>query len=247
MGCRRLLVRHRSRKRRLLARVVGSVLDGSGMATPSDHLLLVKTADAIEPPHVQLLVLIATPQEGVCQFSGTAIDGALTEFDVVARWPEVKDTVRPLVAALVREGLAEDASSLYAGYGIPAYRPTRYGRMFLRFLAQDDLGGLRLGSATLVARYEDTPTQMNGLPQVIVRNIGPGLARNASVEGEAGIFSEELGMFDLEPGDELSRDTHPATIGRGPPYEVFLTWTDDRGPRIEHTVSADRIKNGQSR
>jgi hypothetical protein len=228
-------------KRRLLARVVASALDGTGMATPDDHLLLVKTADAIEPAHVQLLVLVCTPQANVCQYSGTAIEGALTEFDVVVRWPEVKDTFRPLIATLVREGLAEDAGA--ATYRqIAAYRPTRYGRMFLRFLAQEDLGSLRLGEAHLAARYEDAASQLSELPQVVVKNLGPGRALQASVESDAGIFREELGSFDLEPGDSLSRDTHPATLVSGPPYRVLLSWTDERGPQLEQAVVAKRVE-----
>jgi len=55
-------------KRRLLAKVVASALTEDGLATPDEYRVLMQTVSDIEPPHVQLLVLIATPQSEVCQF-----------------------------------------------------------------------------------------------------------------------------------------------------------------------------------
>lgn len=156
----------------------------------------------------------------------------------------MKDTFRPLIAALVREGLVEDATANIYDEGIAAYRPTRYGRMFLQFLAQDDLGQLQLGSATLVVRYEDSPSQPSEFPQVVVKNLGPGRALAASVESDLDILREESASFDLNPGDSLSRDTHPATLTLSPPYKVILRWTDERGPQVETAVVAKTMRAG---
>jgi hypothetical protein len=66
----------------------------------------------------------------------------------------------------------------------------------------------------------------------------------ASVQSNVEIFREELGSFDLEPGDSLSRDTHPATLTMSPPYKVILRWTDERGPQVETAVVAKTMRGG---
>lgn len=241
-----------SGKRRLLARVVSSALDGTGMATPNDHLLLVKTVDAIEPPHVQMLVLISTPRPGQTKFSQTAIEGALTEEDVCSLWPEVRDTFRPIMAVLVREGLVEDAgTNIYAGFGTPAYRPTTYGRRFLEFLSLEDLGSLRLSSAVLTARYADEGSRMDGGrgPGIVIRNLGPGVARSiraraqSNAHGQNPIVTDSSMLFDLDPGTEFSHDAHPPTATIGPPYTIIVTWSDGAGLHEEMLTVARKVDN----
>jgi hypothetical protein len=241
-------------KRQLLARVVSRALDGTGMATPNDHLLLVKTVDAIEPPHVQMLVLISTPRPGQTRWVRTLIEGALTEEDVVALWPEVRVTFRPIMAVLVREGLVEDVGAhITGGLNTPAYRPTAYGRRFLEFLSRDDLGALRLKDAVLTTRYAEEGSRLDGRhgPGIVIRNLGPSVATGvfaraaSNSHGQNPIVNDLRDTFDLEPATEFTYDAHPPTMTIGPPHTITVTWTDGSGLHEEVMVVARREQEFQ--
>ena len=132
-------------KRRLLARVVVSALNGDGLATPDEYPIFMGTVRELQPPHVQLLVLLATPPTWHTQFAGTEIEGALTDLDIGFRWDGVIDTLPALEAALEKQGLIHDVGpKTYEGMNLPAFTLTRYGRRFLHFLAPDDLRSLDL-------------------------------------------------------------------------------------------------------
>jgi hypothetical protein len=227
-------------KRRLLARVVASALDGTGMATPDNHLLLVKTVDAIEPPHLQLLVKLATPHPGVGDLAGGPYEGRWTERDLLASWPELGEMLRPLLAVLEREGLVEEAGQGTYNTPPPNFAPSPYGRLLLRFLSRDELGTTNLGVAAIACRYNTNPS-----PVVVVRNLGPGIARKVHVSIPAQdrqILSESAAQdFDLGPLDEMSLEVEIPTLVNKAPYNVHLNWDDSRG-EMRHVATVDSPK-----
>jgi hypothetical protein len=219
------------KKQRLFARVVANALNGLGFATPDQYRILLRTVAELEASHVQLLVLFATPTAEATALSGTSFEGALTEDDVLYRWPAAKDAYRPMAAALVREGLVEDVGT-QGGYGVPAYRLTRYGCQFLRFLSPDDLRGFSLGSALLTARYED---EGEG-PMIVVRNLGLGAANKITTRFDVELNERLVRRSLIEPanllsGDELRYPVRPPTFDCSPPYEIDLRWSDLDGDK----------------
>ena len=221
-------------KRQLLARVVASALAGTGHASPDPQLLLVKTVDAIEPVHVQLLVLLSCPVLGEGDFAGTQWEGRYTENDIANKWPDLKGLVRPILAVLDREGLVETAGQgIYDTIG-DNFAPSPWGRLLLSFLTEDELDGALLGAAAITCRYRTEPS-----PVVVVRNLGPGRATNVrvsipsadgrSILGRAQGQAPPVLPFELDPLMERDIDVETPTLTSGPPYDVHLTWEDVRG------------------
>ena len=144
-------------KRRLLGRVIAAAITGDGIATPQVGLLLVKAVDAIEPPHVQLLVFLARPTPGEGELAGTANEGRWTENDIRLGVPEFRPVLRPLLAVLEREGLTE-SSPLNTSDGAPEnFAPSPFGRSLLTFLDPDELNKVDLGAAAITCRYFRSP------------------------------------------------------------------------------------------
>jgi hypothetical protein len=232
----------RFEKRRLLARVVASALDGTGLATLQDHQLLIKTVDAIEPPHVQLLVLLATPKAGQGRLVGTPWEGRWTEPSILDQWPGLGTMIRPLLAVLEREGLVESVDPGTWDSIEDNFAPSAYGRLLLQFLADDDLGSTNLGAAEIACRYQSHPS-----PVVYVRNLGPGIATDVRVEipspdGRT-ILKEDCEPFGLGQLGEVVLDVEIPTLSDGPPYQVLVDWTDSLGRH--HTVrTVDRPQEG---
>ena len=221
-------------KRQLLGRVVVSALSGTGFASPERHLLLIKTVDAIEPVHVQLLVLMACPTPGEGELAGTGWEGRWTEQDILRKWPELSGVVRPILAVLDREGLVDSsAQSTFGGTGIDNFAPSAWGRLLLTFLAEVELRGAQLGAAEITCRYQPEPN-----PVVIVRNLGPGRASNIrvtipssdgrSILGRQYNQSPTLVPFELDPLLEWELEVEIPTLSCHPPYDVHITWNDVR-------------------
>jgi len=87
-GLRSAVASSSESKRRLLAKVVSSAISGDGLATPDEYRILMGTVEELEPPHVQLLVLLSTPPTEHTSFDGTRLEGAYTELEIAQRQPE---------------------------------------------------------------------------------------------------------------------------------------------------------------
>jgi hypothetical protein len=227
------------RKRQLLGRVVAAAFSGDGLAKPEIYNLLVKSIDAIESAHVQMLVILATPRPSDGELAGTGAEGFSTKADVLRRWPDVGVSYDPVLAALTKEGLIQE-QSLYAGR--PSHAASAYGLMLVNYVAPADLDGENLGAAALVARIE---TQTD--PSIVVRNIGPGRASQLSVtaksqQGEMA-FRESPHFFaeGLDPLEEVPILIHIPTLNNSAPYDLELRWSDSRGMKVARfAVDQDR-------
>jgi hypothetical protein len=213
-------------KRRLLGRVVAGAIVGTGFATPDQHLLLIKTVDAIDPVHVQLLVKLATPIPGAGEFAGQRLEGRWTENEILVQSPELGALGRPVLAVLEREGLVDKIGvTSFDGHNQSGFAPSAYGRLLLTYLGPEDLGAHDLRATAIACRYEPEPT-----PVIVVRNIGPGRARNVrvSVPGSENVLCEDVPFFDLDPLTERALRVEIPMLTSGPPYEVRLKWDDSR-------------------
>jgi hypothetical protein len=235
------------KKRRLLARVVASAITGDGLAAPDEYLIFMGTVTALDPPHIQLLVLLASPPSQVTQYQGTETEGALTLLDISWAWEDVVGTVEPLIAALDREGVIRNlAPARYDGHNLPAYTVTSYGRRLLQFLSRDELGSLHLREATLVARYEPEASKLSDSPHIVVKNLGPGDAKEIHVtssphgQAQGAVFLDEPEMVDLRPWDSYSIRCRPPALNTGPLYSLLLRWQDGRGTKEQRLTVVER-------
>ena len=221
-------------KRRLLGRVVAAAVNGTGFATPDRYLLLVKAIDAIEPAHVQLLVLLATPTPGEGVNAGGESEGWSPPEDILRRWPEVEEVLEPLLAGLANSGLTDSRGTFG---GLQAYAPSKHGRLLLKHLVREDLRTTTdLGAAAIVGRIQPSPDW-----RIITRNLGPGVAQRVriSVTKDMGnateIVAEEEGI-DLGPFDESVTIIRAPLKGSEPPYSFHVRWVDSRGDRVHETL-----------
>jgi hypothetical protein len=228
-------------KRRLLGRVVIAAIGGSGLATPDRYLLLVRSIDAIEPAHVDLLAILATPRPTEGTYAGSASEGWFSLADVQARWPELADMAHPVLATLIREGLIEEMGTFG---GNRAFTPSKHGRLLLAHLVAEELDGKNLEVAAPVVRIEESPRF-----SIVVRNIGPGISTDVSIsvppqEGEEIITTEgsEMMGFDLDVFEETSIPIRTPTLKVKPPYSVRVRWSDVRGPQV-HVFDLDRQRD----
>lgn len=229
------------KKRRLLGRVVASALDGSGFATPDRYLLLVRTIEAIEPVHVQVLVLLATPVAQHGEYARSSMEGWSSNSDLLRRRAEIGDVLEPVLAVLVREGLAQDMTT---STGDRVHAPTLHGRFLLHHLIEGDLEGSDLGAAALVARIDEHIRF-----EIVIRNIGPARATGIRIsvppqKGEEIILQEgkEMMGFDLDAFQEFGIPTRIPTLAIGPPFSVRVTWSDDRGNQLT-VIDVDRNRD----
>jgi len=124
-------------KRRLLAKVVAAALRGDADAEEVDALpFLLRTVMALDPAHVTLLVIAATPRKGpgsVPAASFPAVDRyiAAEKDELADRWQATDDLLDPALVALEREGLVwgEQRSD-----GETRWVLNDYGRRFFAFL-----------------------------------------------------------------------------------------------------------------
>jgi CheY-like chemotaxis protein len=112
-------------KRRLLARVVAAGLRDDALI--DETLLLVRTIDAIDPPHLQVLAIL------------NRAPNHLAVYEVKEQLPGEPDAVEVLLAQLRREGLADSFLPATLGGATSATPPlwhlTRHGRRLLEYLA----------------------------------------------------------------------------------------------------------------
>lgn len=125
------------RKRRLLARAAAQGITTDG-AKIDDVPLIVRTLDELEPVHMKLLEVLRTVR--VVQNGSLRVMGAMTTKQVVEEWPEARESVEPIMAMLIREGLVLDVSVTQeaTGFGGSLWSLSPYGERFYAFIVRDD-------------------------------------------------------------------------------------------------------------
>jgi hypothetical protein len=220
--------------RQLLARVAAEAIKNPNDNPRIDELSFIeRTLAALEPPNLQLLVIIGTPRPGTGQFANTCLEGYLTPADLAERWPDAGDFILPLAALLVREGLIENrAADTYAGG--TAWGLSAFGRRLLGFLAEDPMWNHDQGVAHIALRLQERgPTTP---PDLVVRNLGPAIAGGIRFtlptrqDGGSLLYNEtNPEPFELLAEEERDFALWPFTVGDHPPYAVTVRWRDGRG------------------
>jgi hypothetical protein len=113
-------------KRRLLAKVVAAAMRGDADAE-IDHLpFLLRAVMALDPAHVTLLAIVATPRQAVEE--GPL--GALGRAELLDRWTAAEDLLDPALAALEQQALI----GIIGPYGSGWWTLRPFGRRFFDFL-----------------------------------------------------------------------------------------------------------------
>jgi hypothetical protein len=128
-------------KRRLLAKVVAAALRGAADAEVDALPFLLRAVMALDPGHVTLLVIVATPQKvaddgPADRLPEVDLENAVGREELLDRWPAADDLLDPALAALDREGLVLGVQSLDGETRWWALRP--FGRRFFDFLQRVD-------------------------------------------------------------------------------------------------------------
>ncbi len=129
-------------KRRLLAKVAAAALQGDADAEIDALPFLLRTVMALDPGHVTLLVIIATPRKAAAtrlspsEIPGPEFENAAGRDELLDRWAAPADLLDPALAALEREGLTKGVQSFDGGTRWWVLRP--YGRRFFDFLERVD-------------------------------------------------------------------------------------------------------------
>jgi hypothetical protein len=129
-------------KRRLLAKVVAAALRGDTDADVDALPFLLRTVMALDPGHVTLLVIIATPRKKAAavlspsDIPGPEFENAAGRDELLDRWAAPADLLDPALAALEREGLTTGVQSFDGETRWWVLRP--YGRRFFDFLERVD-------------------------------------------------------------------------------------------------------------
>lgn len=221
-------------KRWVFARIAVAGLRGETDDAQVDPLpLLLRTVEALDPPHIQLLVRLGTSRPGTGQLAGSFLSGFWRIEELEEALPSAGRLVRPMLAALVREGLIEDRAVGTWNHQ-PAYSLTDYGRDFLHFLPAQDVPGMER-AALLAVRTATT--------EILIRNVGLAGARSVHVEGphddqgQTLLMNGEPPPFDLAPGDDIEFGVRPPNDAYPAPV-VTLRWTDGAGQhQIEVSVA----------
>jgi hypothetical protein len=128
-------------KRYLLARVAAAALREDDAAEVDALGFLTRNVIALDPAHIKVLVIAATPQT-----EDGELAGIIRREELLARWPGPWDLIPAALAAPEREGLIRDQ---YAG-GRPGGRIgwvlSDYGERFLKYLLVDAGGWPPAGS-----------------------------------------------------------------------------------------------------
>jgi hypothetical protein len=120
-------------KRRLLAKVVAAALRGDAAAEDLDDLqFLLRAVIALDPAHVTLLVVIATPRAVQQAEPDERVYHSVRIGEMRDRWPGPPDLMSPALAALEREGLIRRRENFQGLVLLWELRP--YGRRFFDFL-----------------------------------------------------------------------------------------------------------------
>lgn len=192
-------------KRWLLAKVVASAVAGDDARIEVQDVYL-DTVEALEPYHIRLLVTIATPRRGGGQLAGSRLVGAITEDELAERQPDDRHLVRPLLAALEREGLISDVAVGTLDYRA-AWSLTGYGRRFLRFLPDGPFGAPELRHAEVTCWVDRRTREAT----IYARNLGPGDATVNTIEinAQAGFDWAEPPPLPahLPAGEQVERST----------------------------------------
>jgi hypothetical protein len=120
-------------KRRLLAKVVAAAMSGTADAEVEPLGFLLRTVIALEPAHMTLLVVIASPREGQGQLAGRMIEGHVSREEITTRWSSSEDLLDPTLSVLLREGLIRENNAPWNDE-TRSLSATGYGQRFLRFL-----------------------------------------------------------------------------------------------------------------
>lgn len=222
-------------KRWTLAKVAVVALGGGGDDAEIDPLpLLLRTVQAIDEPHVRLLVLIATPRPGKGQLVGSTLEGSYTTQDILEEWPQAAELLQAMLTTLEGEGLIRNmaAGTYNAGEALSL---TPYGRRFLSFLP--DYGTADLDSATLVA--------VPGSPQfVTIRNLGP--ADAVEVDIVAVMYPDGQGARQLmEAAECAGRFGGPSILAVGETWAVHQGHVGERLDEISLRVRWDDRRGEQ--
>lgn len=121
-------------KRRLLAKVIAAALRGDSDVLVDATEFLLPTVIALDPAHVALLVVIATPQVMQEARPGGTAGMTVDRKQMTSRWRASEDLLDPALAALEREGLVDGKRGLGGGVGTWTLRP--YGARFFHFLKE---------------------------------------------------------------------------------------------------------------
>lgn len=211
---------HAMEKRALLSRVVSAAFAGDHARVDELELLL-RTASALEPIDVRVLVEIAVPRPD--SFPDAPMVGAIRQSAVGSTLPQDQaDLVDPIVRKLDGEGLIKDEARGTYNYSAPAWLLSPYGFRFLRFLpdGESEIGDLRRAEVAVV--HHGT--------KVILKNLGPARAEiravEASTDGDSMIGVPSLPVL-VGPGERLEvpcDDLVPPNGG----CRLVATWVDER-------------------
>jgi hypothetical protein len=119
-------------KRRLLAKVVVAAIRGDADAEVDALPFLLRAVMALDPAHVMLLVILATPERTAWQTDDDPPEPGTEWEELSRRWAGPTDLLHPALAALEREGLIDGKRGIGGGVGWWALRP--FGRRFFDFL-----------------------------------------------------------------------------------------------------------------
>ncbi|HEX9991577.1 MAG TPA: hypothetical protein VGB14_01485 [Acidimicrobiales bacterium] len=211
-------------KRRVLARVVADALKNQDMPLEEADLLL-NTIRDLEAYHIALLVKLATPTPGGGALSGTALEGAFSEYELGKALPEdQQDLLGPVLAGLERQDLIRLQSA--SSGPERCWAASDYGRRFLRYLPPEEQPAMALLlRAEIAVRWEGPPS-----PAIVIRNLGPGTAKIKYFKYPAGILVDPFpGPFTLRAGRERSLSAHDRSGQTR--FHVKVTWQDETGLR----------------
>lgn len=202
----------------ILARVVASALK-SDDARVDEVAVFLRTAAALEPIDIRLLVTIATPRPDL--HSDLPIVGAKTSEVIAASLqPDQAPLLSPILGVLSREGLIEDAALGTFDYE-PAWRASPYGFRFLTFLP---IAPKEWNHAVVVA----VATRGGSL---IVRNLGfaDAIVTAVTATSDSTLLSQPLRAPIEMPAGRVASIPMDTTVGPNQLITITASWTDDDG------------------
>lgn len=197
----------------LLARIAAECLLGRTFDEPIDPLpFLIRTVADLEPPHVRLLVLIATPRPW-------STYGYWTASNISERWPASAQLLHPLLVHLRNLGLIAQSGETWS--------TTSYGRQLLAFLPKGPFDTGSFFQAALrvtVSRGSELEVFRDRESNISIRN--DGVVRAESVLLTTSDSATLLGPEDVEPSCRMQLEI-PFSATNG--MDVTLSWSDPNG------------------
>ena len=217
-------------KRRLLAYVVVRAIAGHlDDAVIEDAPFLARAIEQLDPVHIEILALIARPKA----FPGW------TPAELVSAAPRYGDLLGPTLSTLSREGLIENAGARTYGGG-EAWKLTRFGWRLITYLPDGGFPVPEMDEAHLIARSTSVP------PQVVLTNVGLGVARQVVVHGLEAHHATASGPKDLEYDMFTTVEFHGSAEGgasEAVASPITVSWKDGKGERAADLDSLSELRS----